>query len=96
MSAETQTAIERITDVLIEHRDIVCVTGDPDAVAHDILDHALSVEEVARVLGEHRIECTGLEGVTCRGCRERGWMPRYAFEKHQAAELRTALLGADS
>lgn len=51
--------------------------------------------EVARVLGEHRIECTGLEGVTCRGCRERGWMRWYEFERHQAAALAEAGLLRD-
>lgn len=65
-------------------------------VSRRTLAAALDVEEITRVLGEHRIECTGLEGVTCRGCRERGWMSRYAFEQHHARALVAALLGADS
>lgn len=94
MSDETQTAIERITDVLIEHRDIVCVTGDPDVVARDILGHALSVEELAREL------------FVADSWQDRDFMLKVwrtaaddqAVKKHWrrvAAALRTAILGSD-
>lgn len=95
MSTESQTAIERITDVLIEHRDIVCVTGDPDVVAHDILGHALSVEELAREL------------FVADSWQDRDFMLKvwrtapndHAVKKHWlrvATAIRTALLGAGS
>lgn len=94
MSDETQTAIERITDVLIEHRDIVCVTGDPDVVAHDILGHALSVEELAREL------------FVADSWQDRDFMLKvwrtapddHAVKKHWrrvATTLRSAILGSD-
>lgn len=92
MSAEMTAAVKRAADEVYDrHSD-----REAEDVAYNALDAALDVEEMTRVLGEHRIECTGLEGVTCRGCRGLGWMPRYAFEQHQAAAIRTALLGADS
>lgn len=53
----------------------------------------LNVEQMARVLAEHRIECTGLEGVTCRACRADGWMPSSTFARHQAEAIRAAQLG---
>jgi Rad3-related DNA helicase len=49
-----------------------------------------TTSEVARVLRGHRIECTGLEGVTCRGCRELGWMSWLVYYGHQAAALAEA------
>lgn len=95
MSNETTAAVERA------QQQINAMLGDNEpkfvpSHARSVLNAALSVEEIARALGEHRIECTGLEGVTCRGCRELGWMSRLAFEQHQATALRTALLGGAS
>ena len=46
---------------------------------------------VVAVLNEHRIECTGPGEVTCRGCRERGWMGWYDFHRHLAERIVTAL-----
>lgn len=34
------------------------------------------------VFGAHSIECTGIEGVTCRGCRASGWMSWSAYRVH--------------
>lgn len=48
---------------------------------------------IAGVLRTHRIECTGIEGVTCRECRNLGWMGRWTFAKHQADAVRAAILG---
>lgn len=48
---------------------------------------------IAGVLRTHRIECTGIEGVTCRECRDLGWMGRWAFARHQADAVRAAILG---
>ena len=50
-----------------------------------------AVEAVMRVLSEHRIECTGYEGVTCRGCRERGWISSHTYREHVAREVVAAL-----
>lgn len=48
------------------------------------------VAQVAEMLGQHRIECTGMEGVTCRACRDRRWMPMRTFATHQAEVLAAA------
>lgn len=45
---------------------------------------------VQSVLADHNIECTGLGEVTCRGCRERGWMSWSEFREHQAHALADA------
>lgn len=111
MSAGITPAVERVTDVLIEHRDIVCVTGDPDVVARDILDHALSVEEMTRVQIAHdrriwssgEVECACGEWQVTRDAEGykrstnefRGGAVR-AHMEHVSTALRTALLGADS
>ena len=91
MSAEITPAVERITDVLIEHRDIVCVTGDPDVVARDILDHALSVEEMACALyiSDHPYD-------TAEQWRDHGSERSKDIYRTLARAIRTALLGADS
>lgn len=41
----------------------------------------------APLLAEHAIECTGPGEVTCRGCRERGWMSRTSYRAHLEAVL---------
>ena len=56
---------------------------------------ALAGHELARVITLHRIECTGLGEVTCRACRERGWMSWPEFHKHVARAVRTYLLTGD-
>ncbi|GAA3218026.1 hypothetical protein ACFP63_08760 [Oerskovia jenensis] len=48
------------------------------------------VAQVAELLGQHRIECTGMEGVTCRACREHGWMPMRTFAAHLSEVLAAA------
>lgn len=50
--------------------------------------------QVAEALYTHRIECTGYEGVTCRSCRDKGWMSWTAFAAHQAHALAAAGLVA--
>jgi hypothetical protein len=44
-------------------------------------------------LGEHRIECTGLGEVSCAGCRDKGWMSSYQYDRHLAVLI--ADLAAD-
>ena len=56
---------------------------------------ALAGHELARVITLHRIECTGLGEVTCRACRESGWMSWPEFHKHVARAVRTYLLTGD-
>lgn len=48
------------------------------AVRDDIKAKALNV------LAEHTIECTGLGEVSCRGCRESGWMSWSTYREHVA------------
>jgi hypothetical protein len=52
-------------------------------------------EQVAEILATHTIECTGPGEVTCRGCREAGWMSWYAYRQHVAplmvAHVRAAI-----
>lgn len=68
------------------------VGGPPGVLAHVALTAALDAVDLEAVLREHRIECTGLEGVTCRGCREKSWMSSHAFRAHQIDAIRAALL----
>lgn len=46
--------------------------------------------DLTSLLGEHTIECTGPGEVTCRGCRDRGWMSWAAYHVHVAAMLMNA------
>lgn len=48
--------------------------------------------EVVKVLRKHRVECTGLGEVTCRSCRDLGWMSWSAFYEHIADALKAANL----
>lgn len=41
-------------------------------------------EAIVAVLRLHRIECTGPGEVTCRACRELGWMSWQLFYEHVA------------
>lgn len=51
-----------------------------------------SVETLlAEVLAEHAIECTGRGEVTCRGCRNQGWMSWHTYRAHVAAEQAAVL-----
>lgn len=45
------------------------------------------VDQIAEVLAAHVIECTGLGEVTCRGCRDRGWMHWSAWQRHVAEQV---------
>jgi hypothetical protein len=44
----------------------------------------LTREAVVEILADHNIECTGLGEVTCRGCREVGWMAWSQYRGHLA------------
>jgi hypothetical protein len=81
------SAIERVTDVLIEHRDIVCVTGDPDVVAYDILDNALSVEEMARAIDPAAF------GPITRGSNPSRYARAQQAATEKAVAVRAAILG---
>lgn len=48
------------------------------AVREQVQMHAL------RVLREHTIECTSLGAVTCRACRDRGWISWSEYHTHMA------------
>lgn len=50
----------------------------------------LTKDAVNEILAVHRVECTGLGEVTCRGCRADGWMSWPKFQDH-VAELIVAL-----
>lgn len=41
-------------------------------------------DTIIGVLAEHTIECTGVGEVSCRGCRETGWMSWTAYREHIA------------
>ena len=41
-------------------------------------------EEIIAVHREHAIECTGVGEVSCRGCREAGWMSWATYREHLA------------
>lgn len=41
--------------------------------------------DLTSLLTRHTIECTGPGEVTCRGCRDRGWMSWAAYHVHVAA-----------
>lgn len=62
-----------------------------DATSAPVLDR----EAVADVLREHTSECTGLGEVSCRGCRERGWMSWSEYRGH-IADLIIALVHTPS
>ena len=49
-----------------------------------------SRERVVEVLTTHRIECTGPGEVTCRDCRDKGWMSWSAYRQHVADALLAA------
>jgi hypothetical protein len=38
--------------------------------------------KIQDVLEGHRIECTGLGEVSCGGCRDKGWMSSYQYDRH--------------
>lgn len=42
------------------------------------------MSELTEILAEHGIECTGPGEVTCRGCRDRGWMSWSTYYAHLA------------
>lgn len=46
--------------------------------------NGLTKEAVVEVLTEHTIECTGLGEVSCRGCRDGGWMAWSQYRGHLA------------
>lgn len=48
-------------------------------------------EAVGRAIADHRIECTGLGEVTCRECRDKGWMSWAAFHAHVTDAVLAAL-----
>lgn len=52
-------------------------------------------ERAAEVIQQHSIECTGLGGVTCGGCRDADWMSWFAYRRHLAAALAEANLLVD-
>jgi hypothetical protein len=39
-------------------------------------------EQMVEVLSEHTIECTGPGEVTCRACRDKGWMTWGEYRVH--------------
>lgn len=63
-------------------------TSDARKRAMPVVD---PVEVVARVVGEHHVECTGLGEATCGACRDLGWMPWRNFHDHIATAAVIAL-----
>lgn len=59
---------------------------DLDTLEKDVPAPPVQVDREAleRVLATHRIECTGPGEVTCRDCRDMGWMSWSAFHGHVA------------
>jgi len=45
------------------------------------------VEVLRGVLSEHVIECTGCGEVSCRACRDQGWMSWQDYHRHLATHL---------
>lgn len=70
--------------------------------SRDVLAAALDVEEMARVMSEHPDVWASASGWKCAGCsrlvqgRVRSELREAAKQRHQAAAIRAALLGADS
>jgi hypothetical protein len=50
-----------------------------------------AVDLIAETLRAHPVECTGPGEVTCRGCRDKGWMSWRDFYAHQAQAVTEAL-----
>lgn len=48
-------------------------------------------EALGRAIADHRIECTGPGEVTCRECRDKGWMSWSAFHAHVTDAVLAAL-----
>jgi hypothetical protein len=51
---------------------------------------AAALEDLTAVLEAHNIECTGPGEVTCRGCRDRGWMSWPGYRTHVAEAILSA------
>lgn len=49
-----------------------------------------AVEQAARILHQHNIECTGVEGVICAACRNNEWMSWRSYYRHLAVQLADA------
>jgi hypothetical protein len=56
---------------------------------------AIDREALDDVLRTHTIECTGPGEVTCRGCRDSGWMSWPAYRRHVSDAI-LALIGGAS
>lgn len=82
-----------------------CSCGDwePETATRDLEEHdehvaamltaLVSQEALEEVLLTHNIECTGPGEVTCRGCRDRGWMSWVAYRRHIADAVLALLNG---
>lgn len=49
-----------------------------------------------KVLAAHNVECTGAGEVTCRACRDLGWMSWREFYAHQAQAVSAWLLSDET
>lgn len=99
MTAAEPTPLDRMAEALYDRVVNVAAAGGASVgllarqFAEVAAEALLAGDWLERVLGEHRIESTGRGEVTCRGCRERGWMSGTAFRAHQAAAIRAAGVG---
>lgn len=97
MSIDLSAAITVAADVVMNVRDRY-PRSSMDADSVEVADAAIraaaplieaAVREQVRdaamtVLQQHGIECTGVGEVSCRGCRDRGWMAWMDYREHLA------------
>lgn len=102
MSTDQTPALARATEALNRAQEVdgpedMTLAEKAARIAVSAALHARPGEpdSVASAVRVHRVECTGLEGVTCHACRDLGWMTVTDYSRHVADAVRAAVLGAD-